>query len=80
MKLILGLLLVIAGILLGLYVGLWLMLIGGIVGIVEQIKAPEIDAMKLALNIVKIPFAGFVGTVSAFVLIIPGMAFITSQK
>ena len=80
MKLILGVLLVLAGIALGLYVGVYLMLIGGIVGIIEQIKAPEIDAMTLALNIVKIPFAGFTGVLSAFVLIIPGFGLIASSK
>jgi hypothetical protein len=40
----------------GLYVGLWLMLVGGIVGIIEQIKADDIDSLVIALSVVKIMF------------------------
>lgn len=38
------------------WVGIWLMLIGGIVGIIDQVKAPTTDSMAVALSIVKILF------------------------
>jgi len=38
------------------WVGIWLMLIGGIVGIIDQVKAPTTDSMVVALSIVKILF------------------------
>lgn len=66
---------IIAGIALGVYVGLWICFIGGIIQIVDAIKAtPNIDGMQIAWGIVRIVFAGFAGTISAFVLLIPGIA------
>lgn len=41
---------------LGLYAGLWLMLIGGIIDIINQIKADEVNALVLAVGIVKALF------------------------
>lgn len=38
------------------WVGIWLMLVGGIVGIIDQVKAPQTDSMSVALSIVKILF------------------------
>lgn len=72
MKSIIGLLLVAAGIVLGLYVGVWLMFIGGIVQIIQAVKAPEIVAMTVAIGVAKIVFAGISGGLSAIVLILPG--------
>lgn len=72
MKIIIGLLLIVAGIALGLYVGLWLMFIGGIVSIIEQIRAEHLDALTVAWGVVRILFAGLVGMLAAIVLIIPG--------
>jgi hypothetical protein len=41
---------------LGAYLGLWLMLIGGIVDIVNQCKAPSTDGVVIGLAVVKIIF------------------------
>ncbi len=57
---ILGVLLIVGGMLLGLYVGLWVCFIGGIVQIVNAIKN-DVNAMGIAIGIVKIVFAGFSG-------------------
>lgn len=65
---------VMGGLILGMYVGLWWALIGGIVQIVQAVKAPDIEAMSIALGVVKILFAGSLGTVSAILLVAPGMA------
>lgn len=40
----------------GIYTGVWLMLVGGIVDVINQIKAPETDAFTIAVAIVKIIF------------------------
>ena len=77
MKNLLGLLMIIGGVALGLYVGLWLMFIGGIVGIIEIVQSGEIEALPIALNIAKVFFATFVGTVSAYTLIVPGFLLMT---
>lgn len=74
MKSIFGLVMIVGGIVLGLYVGLWLMFIGGIVQIIEAIRAPELVAMSVAIGVVKIIFAGISGGLSALVLILPGNA------
>lgn len=75
MKSLLAILMIIAGIVLGIYVGLWLCFVGGIIQLVDAIKAaPNVEGMQIAWGVVRIVFAGFAGMVSAFVLIIPGMA------
>lgn len=71
---IIGLLLIIIGIAVGLYVGVWLCFIGGIIDIVEVFNAgPPIEALKTALGIFKIFAAGVVGWISALILILPGI-------
>lgn len=76
MKTILGLLLILGGLAAGLYVGVWLMLIGGIVDIVNQIKAPDTNALALAIGVAKIVFAGAVGWLAGIVPALFGFALI----
>jgi len=74
MKTILGILLILGGIVLGLWLGLWVCFIGGIVGIINAIKAPgTVEALTIAWNIVKILFASLAGWLSALALIFPGI-------
>ena len=80
MKTILGLLLIVAGIALGLYAGLWWAFIGGIVVVIEQIRAVHLDAMTVALGIARILFAGAIGMASAFALILPGAVMLGLRK
>lgn len=54
MKKIIGILIAIAGIALGIYVGVWLMFIGGIVQIVNSIN--PLNGLGIALGIVRIVF------------------------
>lgn len=72
MKFWIGLTLIIVGIVAGLYFGVWWAFIGGIVQVIEQIRAPELSAMVIAVGIAKIVFAGLIGWLSAIVFIIPG--------
>lgn len=69
---------VIAGIALGLYVGVWLMFVGGILDIVAEIKG-ELELMPIGIGIVKMIFASFVGWVSAAFLIVPGMVLVGAE-
>lgn len=69
MKQIIGVLITLCGATAGLYIGGYLMFIGGIIDIIEQIKADEIDAAILAFGIGKFMLSGLVGwaiTCSAF--------------
>ena len=64
------------GVALGLYVGIWLMFVGGIIGIVnvvaETMQGIPINAYAVGINVAKIIFASFVGVISFYVLAIPG--------
>jgi len=76
-NLIIGIALIILGILLGLYVGGYLMLVKGIIQIIEEIRSPQaVRASIIAWGIVKIIFAGFIGSISGLFLVIPGKMFI----
>jgi hypothetical protein len=79
MKVWLGLLLVVLGIALGLYVGVWLCLIGGIVQFVEAVKMTPVDAWGIAFGIARFFLASVCGMVSAMLLVIPGAALIKNS-
>lgn len=74
LKEIIGVIMIIAGIIFGLYVGGWLFLVGGIVDLIEAIKATSTDAMEIAIGIVKILCAKLVGGLSFYLLAVPGYA------
>lgn len=69
---ILGILLIIIGILLGLYLGIWVLFIGGIVGIAQFIAdivlGLNLDYLLLSLSILKFMFAGVVGWITVIVV------------
>lgn len=69
-----GIILMVAGVALAVYAGLWWAFIGGIIQAVEAVKATPIDAMDLALGIARIVFAGFIGVMTAVVAVFPGYA------
>ena len=79
MKQAVGMLMILAGIALGLYVGLWLCLIGGIVQIINAVKAPEVNALDVAFGICRIILTSFAGSISAMLLIIPGFAIVNDD-
>jgi hypothetical protein len=80
MKTVLGVLLCVSGILLGLYVGVWLCLIGGIVQFVEGVKANPVNAWEIAFGIARFIGAGFCGVVSCCMLFVPGLALAVSSR
>jgi len=77
-RMILGILLMIAGVALGLYCGVWWAFIGGIIQVVEQIRAETIDAHLLAFGIARIVFAAAIGWLSGLILIFPGYGILKS--
>lgn len=74
----LGIALIIVGIFIGLYVGVWLMFVGGVIGLVEVVNqliaGIGLDGMLIAVSIVKIMFAGLVGYLSGIIAVLPGFA------
>lgn len=71
------------GVLLGLYIGVCLLFIGGIVDLVDFIKViardGEIDRSLLGWGIAKLMFSGFLGYLSAIALMIPGLTLIAKD-
>ena len=63
MPFIIGLIIVLLSVLFGVYVGVWLMFIGGIVEIIEAIKATPVDAMNIAVGLAKVWLAGPAGVI-----------------
>lgn len=74
MRNVVAVLMIVGGVALGLYVGVWLCFIGGIVQIVDGVKAIPTDGLDIALGILRIVVAGAAGGISAFLLVIPGVA------
>ena len=79
MKTLIGIVMTCLGVLSGLYVGIYLMFIRGIIQIVQSIT-PEVIASGIGFGVVRIMFAGFVGWLCAMVLVIPGIAMIGTDR
>jgi hypothetical protein len=71
---VLGVLLILAGIGIGLYFGVWWAFVGGIIQIIEQVRAEHLDAMMVATGIAKVMFAGLIGWGAGAICLIPGAA------
>lgn len=67
MRKVIAALLVLAGIAAGLYVGGYLMFIGGITQIVDAVQEEPIEGSEIAWGIVRIVFASLVGVVTFLV-------------
>lgn len=78
MKAILGIAMCVGGVALGVYVGIWVCLVGGIVDVINGFGASPFDALGIAWGVVKVLFTGVAGVVSAYLLIIPGVALVAS--
>lgn len=83
MKFALGIIGIIAGVVLGLYVGLWVCFIGGILGLIGAIQVlvttGTILYTVIGISVIKILLASFAGWVSAVILILPSFALIQSD-
>lgn len=74
-----GIVLVIAGVALGVWAGVWWALIGGIVQAVEAVKASPVDAWQLAFGLARVLCAGLIGTVTAIIAVFPGWAMLQGR-
>jgi len=74
MKNFLGVLMIVLGVCLGIYVGFWVCLVGGIVDIVHSFDSGSVGGV--IWGAVKFVFAGISGYASAALLIIPGASLI----
>lgn len=83
MSKVIGVLMMIAGIALGSYIGIWLCFVGGILDIVQVINLvinkEALEGMLLAFGILKIVLASLCGWLSAFILLVPGFALINEK-
>lgn len=78
MKKALGILLMIAGVAFGVYVGLWLCFVGGVVQIVDAVQAHPVSGMDIAIGIVRVLCTGVAGVGTAVVAVFPGFALTSS--
>lgn len=69
---ILGLVMMVAGLGVGLYMGVWWAFIGGIVQVIQEIRAENLEALNVAFGIARVIFAAVIGWLSAIVLLFPG--------
>lgn len=69
MRNFLGSMVILLGLALGIYVGFWVFLVGGLTQFIETIREPEITKSALAFSVLKMLTAGFVG----FVATLPGI-------
>ena len=72
-KNVVGVILIVAGLALGLYVGFYLMFVKGIIQLIQGIT-PVIVASNIAWGLGKMIGASAVGTLSGLCLVIPGVA------
>ncbi len=79
-KLILGIIFLIGAVLGGLYVGLWLCLVGGIVQIIEGAKATPIASMDIALGVLRFFCTALAGWGTFFIGVFISGAFLNSAS
>lgn len=76
-RITLGILLIVAGIAAAVFVGGWLMLIGGIIQVVDAVQQNPIDGMDVAIGVVRIVFFEAAAAVIGLLLVIPGYLLLT---
>lgn len=79
MKKVLGILLIIVGVVSGLYFALWWAFIGGIIDVIAEVRAPNINALNVAVGVAKIFFAGAIYWMVALPLVIPGYFMVANK-
>jgi hypothetical protein len=72
MKEFIGIMLMLASIVIGLYVGVWLMFVGGIIQVIDAFQSTPIASLDVALGLLRVFCASFVGWLSFAVLFVMG--------
>jgi hypothetical protein len=78
MKIIIGLILILIGAAVGIYLGFWVMFIGGIVQIINACQNHPVLASGIAVGALRILFATIIGFASFFLFLATGAGFIHS--
>jgi hypothetical protein len=71
---ILGAILIVGGVVIGIYVGIWWAFVGGIMDVIHAVRAPELAGLAVAWGVLKICFAGLFGWVAAIPFMTAGYA------
>lgn len=74
MKVLIGVLMVIGGLLFGIWAGIWWALIGGIADVIIAAKADEVITMDIGIGVLKVLFSAVIGKLTAIALVVPGVA------
>ena len=80
MKKLLGVILIVCGILFAAYVGVWICFVGGIVQVIEAIRAVTLVPVDVAIGILKVICSGLAFSLTAFCFVIPGMSLLASSR
>lgn len=80
MRKFLGILVIIGGALLGIYVALYVCLFGGIVQILTALKQTNPDVVQIAGGIVRVICTGFAGAITFWACFFVGGAILTSES
>lgn len=80
MKVFFGLLLILIGMFFGVYVGFWVMFIGGILTVTEAVKSDPVNAWNLVWGALKIIFAGTIGGLTFYLFVLPGLVLLETSK
>jgi hypothetical protein len=75
-KVLIGLIFILGGIAGGLYVGVWLCFIGGIVDIITAAKVANVVPIDIAIGCAKVLFAGLFGWLTGVLPILFGAALV----
>lgn len=75
-----GILLMVLGVVFGVWAGVGWAFIGGIVQIVHSVQASPIDGLGIALGFLRWTAAGFIGAVTFYVFFVPGYSFFITAK
>lgn len=75
---LIGIIIIIAAIVFGIWAGVWWAFIGGIVDVIDGIKATPVEAMSIAIGIAKVWFAAVIGGIAFWIGAVIGAAFIGS--
>lgn len=71
---ILGVLMILGGIVFGIYVGLWWAFIGGLFDIIREVRAPYMQASNILIGVLKMVGAGAIGGIATICVMFPGAA------
>jgi ABC-type microcin C transport system permease subunit YejE len=79
-RIIIGCIIMIMGLIVGVYIGIWECFIGGIVDVIEQLKTQNINSLSIALGIAKVTFSGLFGFIFGSSIIYAGLRLIKVKR